>query len=126
MDVVMPKWNDKPWGRTCCMYYGHTSEAHYMEIAPGGYSSKHCHHVKFNEFFVIKGTLLVHFYEGKDSDKIIKTVTLRPGCKVQAPPKVWHRFEVSEGPVELIEVYWNDSIDPSDIDRVDLGGRKPV
>jgi mannose-6-phosphate isomerase-like protein (cupin superfamily) len=122
-DPNTPTVLSKLWGQNRCFMYSHTFEAHHASIKKGGFSSRHRHLAKFNQFYLVSGRLLVHrFAEGGD-DEPFDTVLLESGKHWTAVPREWHRFEAEED-CELIELYWNDSIDPQDIERRDQGGIK--
>lgn len=117
---VMPCRVKKAWGYTTCIHYSNHMEVHLIEIAANGYSSRHYHEHKFNQFFVLTGKLLVHEYlPGKDNPRI--THVLTAGMSEQLAPLCQHRFEAEEETF-CLEIYWNDAIDPADILRQDVGG----
>lgn len=125
LNPVVIKQTDKAWGINQAVHQNESFELHHAYINANGYSSCHYHNSKHNLFYVLYGTLMVHFYGG-DPDanncSIVYSVTLKPGDKLVVPPKVWHRFQALTDSVDLIEAYWSSSVDPDDIIRKDVGG----
>jgi mannose-6-phosphate isomerase-like protein (cupin superfamily) len=117
---------NKAWGLNFAVFQNSNFEVHHAYIKSGGYSSCHCHNHKYNLFYVLSGKLLVHFYRNEETasnNHIAHTVALGYGERLIVPPKVWHRFQsVDDMDVDLIEAYWAESVDPSDIVRKDIGG----
>jgi len=108
----------KPWGKTYCAFRDATHEVWYAEIRKGGFSSEHYHLAKTNEFYVMRGTLLVHVW---DQSKRITTHTLTEGCVLSVEPFTMHQFEALTN-VKLMEVYYG-RIEGEDIFRGSPGGR---
>ena len=108
----------KFWGKTSCFYVSETSEVHYIEAVKGGYCSRHHHEKKWNRFVVLEGKLKVILYKNDGEDETILT----DGMFSDEPPMIDHRFEVLEN-TKALEVYWVDSLDPTDIVRKDTGGK---
>lgn len=119
-DMMTPTTTKKRWGKTRCIGHGPTYEIYHASIEAGGFSSQHCHHTKFNSFYVLSGRMLVHFYRGRGGP-LRGSQILEAGQTIVAVPEEWHGFEAVTN-VELIEWYWCDAIDPSDIERYDEGG----
>lgn len=109
----------KLWGTNRHFFAGFPGSLHHASIKAGGFSSKHHHANKFNMFYVVAGTLLVHFYPDATGPGS-RTQTLRAGDKLTVEPGAWHRFEAVTD-VELIELYCTQ-VDEDDIVRVDEGG----
>ncbi|MBS3927482.1 MAG: hypothetical protein KGZ65_02555 [Sphingomonadales bacterium] len=122
--VMTPIVKEKLWGVTRPVDISPTHELHHATIKAGGFSSQHCHHRKFNGFYVVSGTLLVHFYRRKGDATPYDTGRAEAGSSVIAVWDEWHRFEAVTD-VELIEWYFNDHVDPTDIERYDEGGLTP-
>lgn len=116
----------KAWGHNTPVKSCESFEVHYASIESHGFSSAHCHMHKYNQFFVLYGTLIVQMY-GSEADaaehKVAEEVILTPGSSFTVPPRVWHRFQAGDFDVDLIEVYWPQTICASDIKRVDVGGK---
>ena len=108
----------KFWGKTSCFYVSETSEVHYIDAAKGGYCSRHHHEKKWNRFVVLEGKLKVILYKNDGEDETILT----DGMFSDVPPMIDHRFEMLED-TKALEVYWVDSLDPTDIVRKDTGGK---
>lgn len=111
----------KLWGTNRCIFADVNLEVHHAHILKGGYSSRHHHKIKANDFYVLEGSLRVLVYNNDGS--VASTVVLDAGMQFAIPAGVEHRFEAITD-VELIETYWT-SLDPSDIVRADEGGLKP-
>lgn len=111
----------KPWGRTRCIYRDETHEVWHATIDKGGFSSRHFHTRKGNEFYVVKGTLLVHEYDTQYTKPRV-THVLDAGERVMVDDHVWHTFE-AQTDVELIETYFSH-LKGEDIVRHDQGGLK--
>lgn len=119
------KVREKIWGETWQVVQTPNFELWYLNINPKSYCSRHRHELKWNQFVVSSGKLLVHIYqEGKDAP--VQTYELNPGQGLKVPPGVWHRFETGVERCVAVEAYWVDNVDPDDIDRKDVGGRKFV
>lgn len=125
MRVVSTDVVNKLWGKTWPVTFTPQVEVWYLDIVKGGYSSKHCHRRKNNEFFVVSGRLLVYVYENKEEEQH-ETRLLLGGQKFAVPIDRWHRFEAVT-PVQCIETYWPEmELLLTDIERVDVGGVKLI
>jgi len=110
----------KVWGSTAAVFSGNNVEIHRIEVADGGYCSKHRHLHKWNMFHVERGSLLVEVWK-KDYD-LCDTTVLRAGEATAIAPGEYHRFKALTD-VVAYEVYWVE-LDPSDIARESVGGIK--
>ena len=125
IDPVAVTRRSKAWGFNQAVHQNDSFELHHAFIHSDGYSSCHYHKNKYNLFYVLYGTLMVHFYGDEvsaNNGAIAYSVTLEPGDKLVVPPKVWHRFQALNEYVDLLEAYWVHSVDPEDIVRKDVGG----
>jgi mannose-6-phosphate isomerase-like protein (cupin superfamily) len=122
-EVTEPVALEKSWGTNRGLERSHAFEVHHASIRAGGYSSQHCHRDKSNAFYVVRGELLVHFYRQRGDQDPCATVRLTAGQKLVCGRGEWHRFEAVTD-VELVEWYWTDAVDPSDIERHDQGGMR--
>lgn len=121
-DVITPVASNKPWGVARWTHVGPIVEVMHASIRRGGYSSRHRHNRKFNDFYVLSGMLNISFYEIGTAVAPHNVVTLSPGQRLTVLPGVWHRFDALTD-VELMETYWADvSPGEGDIERVDVGG----
>lgn len=116
-DVQQCDVQSKPWGKT--RHIG--SDIYHASIKAGGYSSQHRHNVGHNDFYIVSGKLLIHFYRQKGDVSPYSTALMQPGMRVTAKRGEWHRFEAVTD-VELIEWYYADQYHHSDIERYDVGG----
>lgn len=120
--TVMPApVQDKPWGKTRCVYRDMTHEIWHASIKRGGYSSRHYHDRKPNLFYVASGELLVHVFRSGHETIPVNTYRLRPGDRITVDDGTWHQFEAADADVELVEVYWV-YLKGEDIVRADEGG----
>lgn len=117
-----PEATEKPWGKTRRIYLDHGVEIWHASIDKGGFSSRHHHRSKVNDFYVVSGELAVLTYEG-DMARVKACHTLKAGDKLSLGPGEWHRFQALTD-VELIEIYWLLDIDAEDIVRSDTGGKR--
>ncbi len=111
----------KLWGETRPVYSGDSHSLYHATPKAGGYSSRHYHATKHNLFYIVSGTLLVHFYADRDGP-VTRTVSLTRGDFAMSEAGEWHRFEAVTD-CELIELYTSYCID-DDIVRADEGGLK--
>lgn len=112
----------KPWGETRCVFRDQTHEVWHASIRRGGYSSRHFHERKANEFYVVAGVLKVHVWDAQYSTQPRVTHVLTAGERVMVDDHVWHTFE-ADSDVELIETYYSH-LKGEDIVRHDTGGLK--
>lgn len=108
--------NGKIWGTTELVYAQRDMEIHRIDIASGGYCSKHHHASKHNIFYVERGKLKIEIWEGDTVD----TTILSHGETIDVPPMKKHRFEAIENTVAY-EIYYVD-ISGDDIIRDTVGG----
>lgn len=109
----------KVWGLTRPISAGHGFEVHVLDIQDRTVCSCHRHATKWNLFYVISGELAVHIYDDPGAEPR-EMIQVAAGHTLQIPPGVWHRFEGIEYS-RVIEVYWTDPVNPSDIERHDEG-----
>lgn len=113
----------KLWGSTRCVVDRPGYDEWVASIVKGGYSSRHYHSIKSNEFRVLSGLLVIRIWEG-EGPPVGKPAehTLAEGMSLTVPPKVWHQF-LALSDVELVEVYLHPAGTPLfDIVRHDEGG----
>jgi mannose-6-phosphate isomerase-like protein (cupin superfamily) len=108
---------NKIWGETTLVWSGNNTETHRINIANGGYCSKHKHDFKYNFFYVEYGVLEIEVW--KDVGVVDKTVLLA-GESTTVAPGQYHRFTATEE-TSALEVYWVELKAP-DIIREDHGG----
>lgn len=116
-----PEWTEKAWGKTKQVHRGQNAEIHELEIKAGGYCSLH-RHQKRNLFHIQSGTLQIEFYhEGISGSEPFWIAPHGDGEQCSVGPGQWHRFRALTD-CKILEVYWNDEINPEDIERADEGG----
>ena len=91
----------------------------YLTIYRGGFSSKHFHQHKYNQFHVISGRFLIRQWVDNSVDETVLT----EGQTLVIPPKLWHQFEALCD-CQVIEITWCDGAKSSDIIRDGHGGKK--
>ena len=125
MDGPTPvKVLEKVWGLTRTLSADRNCEVHHATIEPNTWCSRHFHAWKWNLFYVIEGTLLVHFYRTEFETQPHQTFEIKKGESFKVAPRQWHKFEsLCKENVELIEVYWAEDVVADDIVRADVGGR---
>lgn len=122
--IPVNEWTEKVWGRTRLIHRGQTFEAHELEINAGGYCSLHKHR-KRNLFHIQEGLLRVELHranaDGKPEPEFYWQGEHKEGEQCSVRPHEWHRFRALTD-CKVLEIYWNDEIDPDDIVRADEGG----
>ena len=112
----------KIWGRDELLLSKNCVEVHVLHVSPDPEtgnpvcSSYHCHDVKWNQMYVIYGsiTIKIGIPTGGHSIHLLKA-----GETIIIPPKTNHRFEVRES-AKIIETVWAENIH-EDIHRHDQG-----
>ena len=114
------KIQGKVWGKTQELFKNSNFEIHRIEAKKGGYCSTHCHHHKFNAFYVESGKLKITIFE-TDYDLVDETI-ISTGEMTIVKPGNYHKFEALEDTV-CFEVYWVE-LNYKDIKRKNVGGFK--
>ena len=107
----------KVWGKTQLIFTRNNVSVHRVQVAAGGFCSKHRHLAKYNLFFVESGRLRVTIYEDSRID-----TDVGPGETTEVPPGRLHRFEALTDCIAY-EIYWT-ILDENDIERHESGGTK--
>lgn len=110
----------KVWGHTRALFAKSNVEIHRIDVAEGGFCSKHKHEHKWNMFFVERGTLFLEVWK-KDYD-LCDTTTLSSGESMAVAPGEYHRFRALTD-VVAYEIYWVE-LSANDIARENVGGIK--
>lgn len=114
----------KVWGKTRLVYADRSVEIHHATVDRRSYCSCHFHRYKYNRFYVLKGELTVHVYDGDGAPtRPSRSYTVPAGFMFDTNPGHWHRFESGDETLELIEIYWAPDVFSGDIERLDVGGR---
>lgn len=103
----------KTWGDKCTTFMNHLDEVSILNLKPKQRCSWHRHQTKFNQFYVISGTLYIKTEWGIAEVKEGNIFTTRPG--------EWHEFRTGEKPALIQEIMYV-KYDPEDIERAKLGG----
>jgi len=112
----------KIWGLTSCIFNRNNVEIHRIEAKKGGYCSTHNHKSKYNIFFVEKGLLKVTIFRWDAGQEIKDEILLSKGEMTSISPGIDHMFEAIEDTIAF-EIYYVE-LDPSDIQRKNVGGIK--
>lgn len=116
MHAIALETVSKFWGTTRCLHRGPTIEIWHASIKRGGYSSKHTHQLKLNDFYVVSGKMIVRLFH---ADGNTVSVCIEAGQHFTVAPGDLHQFESLQD-TELIETYHARM--PEDIFRVTEGG----
>ena len=107
----------KVWGSTALIHHDQNVEVHVIEIKKQHCCSWHVHKSKYNEFYVIRGTLIIEVEKGYG---LTDRTMLKAGQKCVVPPNERHRFVCVEDCIAT-EVYYV-KLDPNDIERGESHG----
>lgn len=103
----------KTWGDKVTVFSNDLCEVSYLDLNPLQRCSWHVHQTKFNQFFVIKGQIVIKTEWGNAKVKEGQVFTTKPG--------EWHEFRTGETPAQIIEVMYV-KYNENDIHREKLGG----
>ena len=104
---------NKAWGTTQLLLNCNNTETCLIRVEAGKQCSVHCHHHKYNRFFVISGELVITIFD--KNQQSIKDIVLRENCSYDVIPGVWHQF-TAKGYTVAMECYWVE-LEPWDIER---------
>ncbi len=108
----------KAWGKTHALFNKNNVEVHLIKVNRFGYCSLHCHHNKYNVFFVSIGKLkITQVVDDKEDVTLLKA-----GDEISIAPGVYHQFEALEY-TEALEVYYVQ-LTEDDIHRINQGGMR--
>ena len=103
----------KSWGEKWNLFQNDLCEVSILHLEPGQRCSWHSHKAKFNQFFVIEGTLYIKTETGTSVVQENEIFTTRPG--------EMHEFQTkSDG--ALVQEIMYVKYDPEDILRESIGG----
>ncbi|WP_282604570.1 mannose-1-phosphate guanylyltransferase/mannose-6-phosphate isomerase [Pelagibius sp. Alg239-R121] len=108
---------DRPWGRFDSLDVGDSHQVKRIKVHPGGQLSLQYHHHRAEHWIVVAGTARVTLDD--------KVMDLKPCEQVFIPQGAVHRLEnVTNDPVEIIEVQYGNYLGEDDIVRLeDVYGR---
>ncbi len=112
---------EKVWGEVYHIFASDKAAVSVLTVNKGFRCSLHCHHHRYNLFFVESGCICVETVRGSGRHLEV----LEEGQSLSVPPYVWHRFRVLESG-KVVEVYWPSRYSPvklDDIQRKDIGGK---
>lgn len=111
--------NGKIWGETEEIFNFNNVSIHRILINKGSSCSQHCHHHKYNMFYVEQGKLLLKHWQN-DYDLIDETVLdAKESCVI--PPNHYHQFIALEDTIAY-EIYYVKLLD-NDIYRRTCGAK---
>lgn len=103
----------KTWGEKWSVFENDLCEVSILYLKPLQRCSWHVHKTKANQFFVIKGEVVIKTEHGHATVKQDQIFTTRPG--------EWHEFQTRTEPAILQEIMYV-KYDPEDIERKSIGG----
>lgn len=103
----------KSWGEKWNLFQNDLCEASILYLKPNQRCSWHRHAAKFNQFFVIEGTLFIKTESGLSTIYEHEIFTTRPG--------EMHEFQTGSDPAVIQEIMYVQ-YDPEDIQRETIGG----
>lgn len=103
----------KSWGEKWNVFLNDTCEVSILYLNPNQRCSFHKHQSKFNQFFVIEGTLFIQTKEGLAEVKTNQVFTTRPG--------EMHEFQTHTEKAVIQEIMYV-KYEPEDIQRETIGG----
>ncbi len=108
---------DRPWGRFDSLDMGESHQVKRIKVNPGGQLSLQYHHHRAEHWIVVAGTARVTLDD--------QVMNLKPCEQVFIPQGAVHRLEnVTDQPVEIIEVQYGSYLGEDDIVRLeDVYGR---
>lgn len=123
MPIEIARLVPKTWGYAVCVKDSDLVDVWFAHAKAGGYSSRHRHPVKANEFLVLSGLLLVEYWRtDRPTGPPTGECQLRAGQSFVVMAGGWHRF-VAQRDTDLIETYRHPPDTPLiDIERFDEGG----
>ena len=109
------------WGVRTVTYQDNYSITTILELDPHQRCSWHYHKQAYNQFYVISGKLGVKTNCGPKD--LCRTTIIHPGQVFTVPPGKLHEFRTYNEPTVVEEIAFV-KYDPSDIDRLQLGGAR--
>lgn len=107
-----PLYEERPWGAFWSLDRGATHQVKRIRVSPNGRLSLQYHHHRAERWVVIEGTATITVNE--------EVATVQPGSVVMIPKGAVHRLEnLTNAPVEIIEVQMGNYLGEDDIVRVD-------
>jgi mannose-6-phosphate isomerase-like protein (cupin superfamily) len=112
-------YEERPWGAFWSLDRGAGHQVKRIRVAPGGRLSLQYHHHRCERWVVIEGTATITVDEA--------VIEVTPGGVVMIPKGSVHRLEnLTESPVEIIEVQLGDYLGEDDIVRVEDAYDRPA
>ena len=103
----------KSWGEKWNLFQNDLCEVSILMLQPNQRCSWHKHAAKFNQFFVIEGTLFIKTETGVAEVRENQIFTTRPD--------EYHEFQTHDDPAVIQEIMYV-KYDPEDIQRETIGG----
>jgi len=112
----------KIWGTTAALLQTPFIEIHDISIKPEMQCSWHKHDYKWNLFYCISGEVEIHVR--KNDYDLVDVTTLKEREWTTVPPGEVHCFKTLKKSAEVMEVYYIDPLNPKDIVRESVGGKR--
>jgi mannose-6-phosphate isomerase-like protein (cupin superfamily) len=103
----------KSWGEKWNLFQNDLCEVSILVLQPNQRCSWHKHAAKYNQFFVIEGTIFVKTETGVAEVRENQIFTTRPD--------EYHEFQTHDDPAVIQEIMYVQ-YDPEDIQRETIGG----
>lgn len=103
----------KSWGEKVNLFQNNLCEVSILYLNEGQRCSWHRHRSKWNQFFVIDGSI-----EVKTEDGVAK---VEKGQSFTTRPQQWHEFRTPDGPAVIQEIMYVQ-YEAEDIERETVGG----
>lgn len=103
----------KSWGVKTTLFRNDLCEVSLLDLNGGQRCSWHRHQAKWNQFYVVSGSLQIVTEEG--------TATVATGQIFTTNPTQWHEFRTPDGPALVQEIMYV-RYDSEDIERKTKGG----
>ena len=103
----------KSWGEKWNIFENDLCEVSVLDLRPNQRCSWHYHDTKFNQFFVLRGTVFIKTEDGTAAVKENQIFTTRPG--------EYHEFQTGRDSAVVIEIMFV-KYNSEDIHRQKIGG----
>lgn len=102
------------------VYVSHSVLIEHWTMFKGGFTPKTMHRAKCLDFYLLSGSIMIHYYSGKNEPGST-TQLLKPGVLITLEPEQWYRLEGLEDS-HLILIHWLECVNLRDRFVVDSGG----
>jgi mannose-6-phosphate isomerase-like protein (cupin superfamily) len=104
----------KSWGVKTELFKNDLCEVSVLSLNPGQRCSWHRHRSKWNQFYVLEGSIAIKTEDGE--------TVVRKGQVFTTNPLQWHEFQTPDGPALVQEIMYV-KYECEDIERTVKGGR---